>query len=220
MRQLGYERWAAQGGDWGAAVTTALGYKAPSGLVGIHLNMVMFQPTEEERSEATDKEKEMLAGAQRYDQQLSGYYKLQNTRPQSVAFSLSDSPAGLAAWIYALFQDVSDSGSDPESVFTLDEMLDDIMLYWLPNAGPSSARLYWEGMREMMAGGMSFAPMQTPAGISMFLGEQLRLSRRWAESRFAKLIHFNELPQGGHFAAMEQPEVFANEVRETFLSLR
>ena len=220
MRQLGYERWATQGGDWGAAVTTALGYKAPAGLVGIHLNMVMFQPTPEERAEATDQEKEMLAAAQRYDQQFSGYYKLQNTRPQSLAYSLSDSPAGLAAWIYALFQDVSDSGSNPESVFTLDEMLDDIMLYWLPNAGPSSARLYWEGMREMMAGGMSFAPMPTPAGISMFPGEQVRLSRRWAQSRFAKLVHFNELSHGGHFAAMEQPEVFANEVRETFRSLR
>jgi len=152
MRQLGYKRWAAQGGDWGAAVTTALGYKSPAGLVGIHLNMVMFQPTEQERADATPEEKTMMAAAQRYDQQFSGYYKLQNTRPQSIAFSLSDSPAGLAAWIYALFQDVSDSGSNPESVFTMDEMLDDIMLYWLPNAGPSSVRLYWEAMREMMAG--------------------------------------------------------------------
>ena len=135
----------------------------------------------------------MLDGAKRYDQLFSGYYKLQNTRPQSIGFSLADSPVGLAAWIYALFQDVSDSGSNPESVFSADAMLDDIMLYWLPNTGASSARLYWEGMQEMMKGGMPSAPMQTPAGISMFPGEQIRLSRRWAERRFAKLIHFNEL---------------------------
>ena len=136
MRRLGYDRWAAQGGDWGAMVTTTIGYKAPSALVGIHLNMAMFQPTEQERADATPHEKEMLMSAQRYDQQFSGYFKLQASRPQSVGFSLADSPVGLAAWIYALFQDVSDSGSNPESVFEIDEMIDDIMLYWLPNAGP------------------------------------------------------------------------------------
>ena len=155
MERLAYDRWAAQGGDWGASVTTALGYKAPPGLIGIHLNMAMFQPTDEERADATPHEQKMLDDAQRYDQHYSGYYKLQNSRPQSIGFSLSDSPVGLAAWVYALFQDVSDSGGDPESVFALDAMLDDIMLYWLPNTGASSARLYWEGMREMMKSGKS-----------------------------------------------------------------
>ena len=220
MERLGYDRWGAQGGDWGAAVTTTLGYMAPPNLVGIHLNMVMFQPTQAEMAEATPAEQAMLASAQRYDQQFSGYYKLQNTRPQSIGFSLADSPVGLAAWIYALFQDVSDSGANPESVFTLDEMLDDIMLYWLPNAGASSARLYWEGMQEMMRGGMPSRPMTTPAGISMFPGEQVRLSRRWAERRFSNLVHFNEPGHGGHFAAMEQPEAFVDEVRATFRGLR
>lgn len=220
MGRLGYGRWAAQGGDWGAAVTTALGFKAPPGLVGIHLNMAMFQPTVEERSEATPEEQAMLDAAQRYDRLFSGYYKLQNSRPQSIGFSLADSPVGLAAWIYALFQDVSDSGGDPESVFTLDGMLDDIMLYWLPNTGASSARLYWEAMQEMTRGGMPTVPMPTPAGISMFPGEQLRLSRRWAGRRFANLVHFNELERGGHFAALEQPEAFVDEIRATFKSLR
>ncbi|EPX58268.1 Epoxide hydrolase [Cystobacter fuscus DSM 2262] len=220
MQRLGYERWAAQGGDWGAGVTTTLGYMAPAGLIGIHLNMVMFQPTGEERANADAHERKMLADAQRYDEQFSGYYKLQNTRPQSVAFSLADSPVGLAAWIYALFQDVSDSGGDPERVFTLDEMLDDIMLYWLPNAGPSSARLYWESAQAMKQGGMPTMPMPTPAGISMFPGEQVRLSRRWAEPRFANLVHFNELERGGHFAALEQPAAFVEEVRATFSGLR
>ena len=220
MRLLGYERWGAQGGDWGAGITTTLGYMAPPGLVGIHLNMVMFQPTDDERADATPEEQKMLDAAQRYDQRFSGYYKLQNTRPQSIGFSLADSPVGLAAWIYALFQDVSDSGSNPESVFSADAMLDDIMLYWLPNTGASSARLYWEGMQEMMKGGMPSAPMQTPAGISMFPGEQIRLSRRWAERRFAKLIYFSEPERGGHFAALEQPESFVHEVRATFRQLR
>ncbi len=220
MGRLGYERWAAQGGDWGAAVTTALGYKAPPGLIGIHLNMAMFQPTDEERAGATPEEQAMLDSAQRYDEQFSGYYKLQNTRPQSIGFSLADSPVGLASWIYALFQDVSDSGGNPESVFTLDEMLDDIMLYWVPNTGASSARLYWEGMQAMKQGGMPSGPMPTPTGISMFPREQIRLSRRWAERRFAKLVHFNELDRGGHFAALEQPDLFVDEVRRSFSGIR
>jgi pimeloyl-ACP methyl ester carboxylesterase len=220
MQRLGYERWGAQGGDWGAGITTTLGYIAPPGLVGIHLNMVMFQLTDHERAEATPEEQKMLDGAKRYDQLFSGYYKLQNTRPQSIGFSLADSPVGLAAWIYALFQDVSDSGSNPESVFSADEMLDDIMLYWLPNTGASSVRLYWEGMQEMMKGGMPPAPMPTPVGISMFPGEQIRISRRWAECRFVKLIHFNEPERGGHFAALEQPALFVDEVRSTFRQLR
>jgi microsomal epoxide hydrolase len=220
MRRIGYDRWAGQGGDWGAMVTTTIGYKAPPELVGIHLNMAMFQPTDQERADATPHEEEMLSSAQRYDQQFSGYFKLQASRPQSVGFSLADSPVGLAAWIYALFQDVSDSGSNPESVFAIDEMIDDIMLYWLPNAGPSSARFYWEAMREMMSGGMSFMPLSMPTGISMFPGEQVRLSRRWAESRFSRLTHFKELDRGGHFAALEQPGLFVDELRETFQSLR
>lgn len=182
--------------------------------------MVMFQPTDEERADATPEEQEMLDRKQRYDEQFSGYYKVQNTRPQSIGFSLADSPVGLAAWVYALFQDVSDSGGNPESVFTLDAMLDDIMLYWLPNAGPSSVRLYWEAMQSMMRGGMPTEPMQTPTGISMFPGEQVALSRRWAECRFAKLIHFNELDRGGHFAALEQPQLFVSELRSTFKDLR
>lgn len=216
MARLGYARWAAQGGDWGAAVTTALGYMAPPELIGIHLNMVMFQPTEEERAAASPQEQAMLDAARRYDQELSGYFKVQATRPQSVGFALADSPVGLAAWIYALFQDVSDSGADAERVFELDELIDDIMLYWLTNTGASSARLYWETMQSMREGGMPPTPMTTPAAISMFPGEQLRLSKRWAERRFAQLVHFNELEQGGHFAALEQPAAFTDEVRAAF----
>lgn len=220
MKRLGYQRWAAQGGDWGGAVTTTIGYKAPAGLAGIHLNMPMFQPTAQERAEATPHEQAMLDDAQRYDQQYSGYFKVQATRPQSVGFGLADSPVGLAAWIYALFQDVSDNDGKVETAFALDAIIDDIMLYWLPNTGASSARLYWETMQAMRHGGMPATPMAVPAAISMFPGEQVRLSRRWAEKRFSRLMHFNELDCGGHFAAMEQPALFVDELRTGLRQLR
>lgn len=219
MQRLGYgEYWLAQGGDWGAAVTTALAHMQVPGLAGIHLNMAMFQPTAEEIAAATPEERKMLADAQTYDREYSAYMKLQSSRPQSVAFALADSPVGLAAWIYALFQDVSDTRGEPERIIALDHLIDDIMLYWLPAAGPSSARFYWEAAREM-AGGMPREPVPLPAGVSMFPGEQLRLSRRWAERRFADLRYFAEADRGGHFAAMENPETFVNHVRTAFRAI-
>jgi len=219
MRRLGYgDRWVAQGGDWGAAVTTALAHMRAPGLAGIHLNMVMFQPTEQEIADATPEEQRMLHDAARYEKEYSGYMTLQCTRPQSVGFALADSPVGLASWLYALFQDVTDSGGDPERAIALDHLIDDVMLYWLPNAGASSARFYWEGAREM-AQGMSAAPVPLPAGVSMFPAEQMRLSRRWAASRFTDLRFFGEAARGGHFAAMENPETFVEHVRATFRSM-
>jgi epoxide hydrolase len=220
MQRLGYDTWAAQGGDWGSAVTSIIGHKQPAGLVGIHLNLVNFQPTDAERAAATPDENKMLADAQRYMDQYSAYYQLQSTRPQSIAFSLADSPVGFAAWIYALFQDVSDSNGNPETVFSLDEMIDDIMMYWITNTGASSARFYWEAMQEMRTAPTSFDPQPTPTGISMFPGEQVRLSKRWAEPRFSNLVHSNEMAAGGHFAALEQPTAFVEELRTTFASLR
>lgn len=220
MQQLGYgDRWMAQGGDWGAAVTTALAHMRAPGLAGIHLNMVMFRPTREEMTHATPDEQQMLDDAQRYDREFSGYMKLQCTRPQSLAFALADSPVGLASWIYALFQDVSDSDGEPERVIALDHLIDDVMLYWLPNAGPSSARYYWEAAREM-AQGMPQDPIPLPAGVSMFPGEQVRLSRRWAEMRFADLRFFAEADRGGHFAAMENPQTLVEHIRSTFRQIQ
>jgi pimeloyl-ACP methyl ester carboxylesterase len=217
MARLGYHRWGAQGGDWGAAVTTAIGYKAPPECVGIHLNFVMYQPTAEEVAGATPHEHAMLDSMRTYQDTLSGYAKLQGTRPQTIGYALADSPVGQASWIYNLFQDVSDSGGNPESVLTRDEMLDDIMLYWLTNAGASSARLYWESQASMSA--PPAAPMQTPTAISMFPKELVRISRRWAETRFSNLVHFNELAAGGHFAALEQPVLLAEEIRTGFRGL-
>ncbi|AVR97133.1 epoxide hydrolase family protein [Pseudoduganella armeniaca] len=219
MQRLGYgERWLAQGGDWGAAVTTALAHMRAPGLAGIHLNMVMFRSTEQEVAAATPEERRMLEDAARYDREYAGYMKLQSTRPQSVAFALADSPVGLASWLYALFQDVSDSAGQPERVIPLDHLIDNVMLYWLANAGPSAARFYWEGAREM-AQGMPAAPIPLPAGVSMFPGEQLRLSRRWAAARFADLRFFGEADRGGHFAAMENPDAFVAHLRATFQAM-
>jgi microsomal epoxide hydrolase len=215
MQRLDYgDRWMAQGGDWGAAVTTALAHMRAPGLAGIHLNMVPFRPTAAEIATADASERQMLDDAARYQRAYVGYMTLQSSRPQSVAFALADSPVGLAAWIYALFQDVSDSGGQPERVIPLDHLIDDIMLYWLPNAGPSSARFYWEAAQEM-ANGMPTDPVPLPAGVSMFPGEQIRLSRRWAEARFADLRFFGEAGGGGHFAAMENAAALVAHIRAT-----
>lgn len=220
MRRLGHgERWVAQGGDWGAAVTSALAHMRVPGLAGIHLNMVMFHPTEQEIADATPEEQRMLDDAARYEKDYSGYMKLQCTRPQSVAFALADSPVGLASWLYALFQDVSDTDGQPERTIAPDRLIDDVMMYWLTNTGPSSARFYWEGAREM-ARGMPTAPLPLPAGISMFPGEQMRLSERWAASRFADLRFFGEAERGGHFAAMENPAALVEHLRATFRTMR
>ena len=218
MGRLGYDRWGAQGGDWGAAITTAIGHKAPPGCIGIHLNFVMYQPTPDEIAGATSHEQAMLDSMRFYQERLSGYAKLQSTRPQTIGYALADSPVGQAAWIYAMFQDVSDSDGDAETVFTTDEMLDDIMLYWLTDTSASSARLYWEAQSSMSR--PPTAPMQTPTAISMFPKELVRISRRWAEARFGNLVHFNELEAGGHFAALEQPVLLTEEIRTSFRSLR
>ena len=219
MRRLGYvDHWVAQGGDWGAAVVSTLAHMRAPGLTGIHLNMVMFRPTEQEVAEASADEQAMLADVERYEAEQSGYMKLQSTRPQSVGFALADSPVGLAAWIYALFQDVTDSGGEPERVIPLDHIIDDIMLYWLPNTGASSARFYWENAQAK--GGMPSDPIPVPAGVSMFPREALRLSRRWAEKRFADLRHYAQPERGGHFAAMEHPAALIDDIRATFASER
>ncbi len=220
MGRLGYMRWAAQGGDWGSMVTETIARKAPAGLIGVHLNFPLVFPTGDEVANATEHERAMLASAKYYQDVLSGYAKEMSTRPQTIGYALSDSPAGLAAWIYAMFQDVSDSNGNPEAVFEMDAMLDDIMLYWLPNAAASSARLYWESNEQNKSGPPPSGRNPTPTGFSIFPKEIMRASRRWFEPRYETILHFNELGSGGHFAAMEQPSAFTEEVRATFRSVR
>ncbi len=215
MKRLGYSRFVAQGGDWGAAVTNALGASGAAEVAGIHLNMVVTQPAPGDMANLTDREKSALADLQRYLEDGSGYAKQQSTRPQTLGYGLTDSPAGQAMWIYEKFAAWTDSGGDPERVLSLDEVFDNIMLYWLPGTGASSARLYWESLA-------TFAQerVDIPVACSIFPRELFGASRRWAERKYSNLVYWNELDRGGHFAAFEQPELFISEVRAAFRSLR
>jgi len=215
MPRLGYRRYAAQGGDWGAMVTTCIGIQDPGNCLGIHLNMPIAPPDPATMGDLTEREKSALAGMQHYNDWDSGYSKQQSTRPQTVGYALTDSPAGQAAWVIEKFWSWTDCAGHPENVLTRDELLDNVMLYWLPGNAASSARLYWESFRTP-----PMEPISIPVGCSIFPKEIFRTSRRWAEKRFSKLVHFNELEKGGHFAAFEQPEAFVREVRDCFRKLR
>ncbi|RIJ45153.1 epoxide hydrolase, partial [Clavibacter lycopersici] len=223
MRRLGYDAWYAQGGDLGATVTSELAALEAAGGIGlraIHLNMATFMPTDDEMREATDEERRMMAETGRYWQELSGYSQMMSTRPQTVGYALQDSPVGLAAWIYAMFQDVGgshDEHGDAEALFPLDEILDDVMLHWLPGTAASASRFYWESARGgWSAPGTIEDPITIPTGLSIMPGEYVRRSRRWAERRYTDLVHFSEVERGGHFALLEQPGFLVDDIRTTF----
>lgn len=215
MKRLGYDRFVAQGGDWGSAVTTAIGASGDPAVAGIHLNMLVVRPTSEDMANATAQEKASLESLQRYMQDGNGYSQQQATRPQTLGYGLVDSPVGQAMWIYEKFREWSDCDGEPENALSRDEMLDDIMLYWLTGTGASSARLYWESFRAFGS-----EKVTVPTGYSLFPKEIFRASRRWAERQYPDIIHWNELDRGGHFAAFEQPELFVQEVRAAFRPLR
>jgi pimeloyl-ACP methyl ester carboxylesterase len=215
MQRLGYQRWVAQGGDWGAAVTTDIAIQDTEHCHGIHLNMATVGPDSSTMDDLTDREKDALAGLKYYQDWDSGYSKEQSTRPQTVGYGLADSPSGQAAWILEKFWAWTDCNGHPENALTRDEMLDNIMLYWLPNAAASSARLYWESFTRTRRDAITI-----PVGCSIFPKEIFRASRRWAERRYKNLVYWNELEKGGHFAAFEQPEVFVDEVRSCFRHVR
>jgi pimeloyl-ACP methyl ester carboxylesterase len=215
MSRLGYERYAAQGGDWGSMVTSAIGMQDVDHCLGIHLNMPVVGPDPETMSDLTPKEQSALADLTHYDKKESGYSKQQATRPQTLGYGLVDSPAGQAAWILEKFWAWTDCNGHPENVLGRDELLDNVMLYWLPGNGASSARLYWESF-----GNPVMDEVTVPTGCSIFPKEIIRCSRRWAEKRFSNIVYWNDLEQGGHFAAFEQPATFVNEIRSCFRGLR
>jgi pimeloyl-ACP methyl ester carboxylesterase len=215
MARLGYARYVAQGGDWGAMVTTAVGLQDREHCAAIHLNMPIAAPDPATLASPSEREQGALAAMQHYEQWDSGYSKQQSTRPQTVGYGLVDSPAGQAAWILEKFWAWTDCDGHPENVLTRDELLDNVMLYWLPATGASSARLYWESFRSP-----NLAEVAVPTGCSSFPKEIFRLSRRWAEKRYTDLFYWNELERGGHFAAFEQPEVYVRELRACFRSRR
>jgi len=212
MDRLGYDRYVAQGGDWGSAVTTKLGALAPAGLAAIHLNLVSAFPDPSDQSDWTAEEKGYWASFAAFQKEETGYSTEQMTRPQTIGYSLVDSPVGQAAWIYEKFHAWTDCGGDPENILSVDEMLDNISVYWLTGSGASSARLYWESLAT------TFLPTKVlvPTGCSIFPKEILRASRRWVERNYPNIVHWNELDRGGHFAAFEQPELFTSEVRACF----
>ncbi|WP_029114881.1 epoxide hydrolase family protein [Mycobacterium sp. URHB0044] len=213
MGRLGYERFGAQGGDWGAAITTQIGRNVGR-CVAIHLNMPLgFPPGELENP--TDDEKQTLERAEYSQNWDSGYSKLQSTRPQTVGYGLVDSPVGQLAWIVEKFWSWTDCDGDPENVLTKDEMLDNVMLYWLTASGASSARLYWESFNTFD----TTARVELPTGIAAFPKEMFKAPRSWCEAGY-NITHWTDMPRGGHFAAFEQPELFVEDVATFFDGLR
>jgi pimeloyl-ACP methyl ester carboxylesterase len=215
MRRLGYQRWTAQGGDWGAAVTTALGVMRPEGLLGIHLNSQFAFPARMPPSLSPD-ERYAVDSLAVYTGDMGGANHLQATKPQTVGFALADSPAGQAAWIYDKLQSKTDNQGLAEDVIGVDTILDAISLYWFTNSAASSARMYWENKTSSFTG----PTVTLPVAVTVFPRDIPRLPRSWIEDTYGTLIHFGEAERGGHFAALEQPEIMAREIRTGLRSLR
>src|SRR5262245_214266 len=219
MVRLGYDRYFAQGGDWGSAVTTAIGVQNLGHCIGIHVNMPNARATEESLANPTEREKKALAGAKYYQDWDSGYSKQQATRPQTLGYGLADSPAGQAAWIIEKFWAWTDCNGHPENAISRDELLDNVMLYWLTGSGASSARLYWESFGKAFVAGQDNT-VKLPTGCSIFPKEIVPTPRSWAERRYTNIVYWNELDRGGHFAAFEQPALFVEELRACFRLMR
>ncbi|MGZ8604961.1 MAG: epoxide hydrolase family protein [Actinomycetota bacterium] len=222
MARLGYGRYGAQGSDWGTSVSALLGQRDRPHVVGIHLAPPLAPPDAETFGDLTERERSALASLEYAAEWDSGYSREHATRPQTIGYALVDSPAALAAWIVEKFWAWTDHDGDLEHVLTRDELLDNLMLYWLPRTGASSARLYWESIRRVNEWISSSATdtVDVPTGCSIFPKELQRPSRRWAEKRFLDIRSWSEPERGGHFAAFEQPELFVDEVRAFFRLVR
>jgi epoxide hydrolase len=217
MQRLGYSHYVAQGGDWGAGVTSWMAKQQSSGLAAIHLNLpILFPPPPPGPGGYTAEEKAALAELQRYSTDGSGYASIQGTRPQTLGYGLADSPVGQAMWIYEKFQGWTDNRGNAEDALSIDAMLDDISLYWFTDTAASSARLYFESF------GRDFArmPLDLPVAVSIFKGDMFTPPKVWGERTYAKLFYWNDVAKGGHFAAFEQPELFVSELRKAFRQVR
>ncbi|CAM3299031.1 epoxide hydrolase family protein [Kibdelosporangium persicum] len=218
MRRLGYGRFGASGGDWGTSVSTEIARLHPESLIGMHLVPPLAPPDPATFGSLTDRERAALATLEHAAEWESGYSRLHATRPQTIGYGLVDSPALLCAWIIEKFWSWTDCDGHPENALSRDELLDNLMFYWLTRTGASSARLYWESIRQVdeWISGEVDATLDVPAGCSVFPKEIQRPSRRWAEKRFTDIRYWNEPAKGGHFAAFEQPGLFAADVRAFF----
>ncbi len=216
MDRLGYDRWVAAGGDWGSIITSALGTAAPDGLAGIHVTMPTAQrPPDGSVPQLTAAEEAALNDGRTFRRLGTGYSAEQSTRPQTLGYGLLDSPVAQCTWIVEKYWDWTDCAGHPENVITRDRLLDNVMLYWLPGTGASSARLYWEsfGRRRRTD------EVTVPTGVTLFPHELYRLPRSWIERRYTDLRHYTEQKTGGHFASMEQPETYVAELRAFFTTL-
>ncbi len=215
MQRLGYTRYVAQGGDWGSVVTTEMGRLKLEGLAAIHVNLPFVVPADLP-AELSVEEQAALDQCVLFASDGIAYHDLQTTRPETIGFSLADSPVGQASWIYEKLASWSDSDGTAESVFSYDQILDNIMLYWVTNSGASSARMYAEHP------GLNFGAIQLdlPVAVSVFPGEIYTPPKAWAERAYSNLIYWNKAEKGGHFAAFEQPKIFVNEVRAAFSTVR
>jgi epoxide hydrolase len=214
MARLGYERFLAAGSDWGTSVSTSLALHQPGQLLGIHL-IPPLAPPDRNAADLTERERAALADLDERTRTGSGYSAEHSTRPQTIGYSLTDSPAGLCAWIVEKLWAWTDHPGDLSQVLTADQVLDNISLYWLAGSGASSARLYWESITEVTEWFTTATRdvVTVPAGCSIFPKETPRPSRRWAQQRFANIVYWSEPDRGGHFAAWEQPGLFTGEVR-------
>jgi pimeloyl-ACP methyl ester carboxylesterase len=229
MQRLGYKQYVSQGGDWGAIISEVMAVQAPAGLLGIHVNMPGTVPSSVLRlirnrdpvpASFSDVEKTAFASLAYFYGKGFGYAEMMNTRPQTIGYALADSPVAMAAFFYDKFAEWTCSGGEPERALTKDEMLDDITLYWVTNTGTTSSRSYWDAAQ---GGGGPFNAVEitaVPVAVTIFPGEIYRTPRSWAEQSFHKLIYWNEVNKGGHFAAWEEPELFSAELRAAFRPLR
>ena len=222
MARLGYDSYGAQGGDWGASITTTIGQRDPEHVAGIHINPPIVAPDPATFDDLTEAEQAALATLDHARKWEGGYSMQQMTRPQTVGYGLVDSPAGLCAWIVEKFWAWTDSDGHPENALTRDELLDNVMLYWLSGTGASSERLYWESLRRVneLLRQSNVDTVGVPTGCSIYPKEIIRPSRRWAEKRYTDIRYWNELEVGGHFAAFEQPVLFVDELRSSFRLIR
>ncbi len=209
---LGHERYGVQGGDIGGLVAARMGSLHPDAIIGIHLNFLLAQPPERPGPE----DEEAIARRTAFDATEFAYAQVQGTKPDSLTVAQSDSPAGLAAWILEKFQAWS-AGDDVLATFPADVLLTNLMFYWAPNSAPSAARSYLETWRDPE--GMFFPRVQVPTAVAVFPDEPWRVPRHWAEPRF-DIRRWTEMPRGGHFAALEEPELLTEDVRAFFSSLR
>jgi pimeloyl-ACP methyl ester carboxylesterase len=221
MNRLGYNRYVAQGGDWGAPISSAMARQAPAGLLGIHINLPAAVPSEiaallaaggPAPLDLSSKERAAFDALSNFYKKYRAYAAMMGTRPQTIGYALSDSPAGLAAWMFDY------NNAEPLRSLSRNEMLDDVTLYWLTNTAVSSARIYWEtaGQSVILSAAQKTAEISLPVAISVFPDEVYRAPETWARRAYRNLIYFNEVEKGGHFAAWEQPKLFSEEVAAAF----